>query len=99
MALQSRTLYIAENGAVKFSFTYDDVTLDIQSFTAVNNGVQTYVLSATRMNNGQNYTMQFDPGTTIDQPMPQGAQTKLGLTVVGNGKLDGVLWGISSQKV
>jgi hypothetical protein len=63
----------------------------------VNNGLQTYVISATRINNGQNYQFTINPGTQIHQAVPQGAATKLGLTIIAGGKLDGVLWSMASQ--
>lgn len=97
MTLIDHRMYSAENGGFTLSYTYDDTTMTIQQIDAINNTDKTFVMSATRQDNGQNYQFTSDPHTEIHQVMPQGAQTKLGLSLTPEGKLLGVDWGMQSQ--
>lgn len=89
-----KTLYWAEDGAFTVSFEYDDQTLRILTIRVVNNTQRDFVVSATATNTGRNYTLVIEPGV-IDQPVPQTVVSRLQLSVVGGGKLDGVDWSIA----
>ena len=94
MAVVRKQLAYMDDGALIVAFDYDDVDLRIISIHVENNSARTYVVSATAVGTGRNYTLEIAPGT-IDQSIPAGAANRLGLSVTPSGKLDGVEWSIS----
>lgn len=82
------------NNEITVTYDYDDVSLIIQTVDVVNTSARDYTVKVTRLNNGQEYEFTIGPGE-LHQNIPQGAATRLGLSINANGRLDGVEWSIS----
>lgn len=76
----------------KIDVDYDEINLTVLTIHIINGSNKDYIVSATATNTGKNYTLMIPANTTIDQAIPQGAQTKLGVSITANGRFDGVEW-------
>lgn len=100
MATQIKNLWTGydpiSGNIASISFAWDDVSMSVISFTALNPTSKTISFSATSTSNGKNYHGTVLPNTaetTIS--MTPGAQNRLDLVVTPSGKLDGVEYSIN----
>lgn len=74
-----------------FQYDYDDGTLRVLAFRCINDtGLPAYGWVARANNFNVNYSATFPANTTTEYPVGQGAANRLQLTLLPNGKLDGV---------
>jgi len=85
----TKNLYINGDGFT-IDVDYDEVALTILVIHLNNNSERDYTVKATATSNGRSYSVTVPAQTTINQAIPQGAATKLGVTVTANGRFDGV---------
>jgi hypothetical protein len=83
MATQTNRIGTADNGNVEWSYSYDDISLLVTSFTCINNSTQRARATLWRLNDPSvTYTKDTAPGTTDVVPIPGGQAQRLQLTLV-----------------
>lgn len=91
MAILTKTIVSFDNGACVWSYSYDDVALRLTRILCDNTGgVYNTRGTVTVISNGRTFTALVAPGGTLDQALPTGAQTRLGITIDSRGRVDGI---------
>jgi hypothetical protein len=94
MAIRTRNLGGFDNGAVNWSYTWDDVTLRIVSVLCTNTSAFATRGTATVLSNGRTFTARVLAGDSLNQSIPQSGQGRLDIGVDPNGRPDGFDWRI-----
>lgn len=72
------------------TYTYDNVSLTILFFTVNNPTAKVITFSATSTSSGKNYSGQIPAGTNTTITMTPGASNRLNISILSNGRIDGV---------
>lgn len=96
MAIQTRTIVKFDDGKCIWTYQYDDVGLFLTNLSCDNTqGTKSTTGTATVISNGRTFNRTVAAGGTLSQAIPTGPAVRLGITVDGRGRVDGVDWSFS----
>jgi hypothetical protein len=109
MAIRTKVIASFDDGHVVWYEDYDDAQLRITQVRCTNNcqghqNVDTGQLDGwatkatlTVLSNGRTYTATVQPGQTLTQDIPTGAQARLDITIDARGRVNGVDYSVQHQ--
>lgn len=90
MAVITRNLAYFAGASVEFQIDYDDVNMLLLAIRCINNSAQAAYGKAYHLATGRMYDSYFPANQTTFIEIPTGPQTRMQVSITGNGRMDGV---------